>query len=143
MNESMRSVADIPGDDVEDDLSGISPELVLIDPELARLVRERQIDEASLTARTVDASARRRRIRRAADRPGGPSKPSAAPPQPAAPPEPAPSAETVTSMPAPVIEPPREEIAPLAFSASTPVVEEPVVDALPVRLRSPGRLHAA
>src|SRR6188472_2332588 len=51
MNESMRSVADIPGDDVEDDLSGISPELVLIDPELARLVRERQVDEASLTAR--------------------------------------------------------------------------------------------
>src|SRR6188472_4041304 len=51
MNESMRSVADIPGDDLEDDLSGISPELVLIDPELARLVRERQVDEASLTAR--------------------------------------------------------------------------------------------
>ena len=37
----MTSVADIP-DDADDDLSGISPELVLVDPELARLVRERQ-----------------------------------------------------------------------------------------------------
>src|SRR4029079_7526573 len=51
MNESMRSVADIRVDEVEDVLSGISPELVLIAPELARLVREGQIDEASLTAR--------------------------------------------------------------------------------------------
>ena len=42
MNDSMRSVADIPGDDADDDLSGISPELVLVDPELARLVRERE-----------------------------------------------------------------------------------------------------
>src|SRR6476619_1417444 len=52
MNESMRSVADIPGDDAEDDLSGISPELVLIDPELARLVRERPVDGPSPVART-------------------------------------------------------------------------------------------
>src|SRR6185312_17453189 len=52
MNESMRSVADIPGDDVEDDLSGISPELVLIDPELARLVREQAVDGPSPAART-------------------------------------------------------------------------------------------
>ena len=37
----MTSVADIP-DDANDDLSGISPELVLVDPELARLARERQ-----------------------------------------------------------------------------------------------------
>ena len=48
----MRSVADIPGDDAEDDLSGISPELVLIDPELARLVRERPVDGPSPVART-------------------------------------------------------------------------------------------
>ncbi len=41
MNDWMTSVADIP-DDADDDLSGISPELVLVDPELARLVRERQ-----------------------------------------------------------------------------------------------------
>ncbi len=41
MNDSMTSVADIPGD-ADDDLSGISPELVLVDPELARLVRERE-----------------------------------------------------------------------------------------------------
>jgi hypothetical protein len=34
----MTSVADIP-DDANDDLSGISPELVLVDPELARRVR--------------------------------------------------------------------------------------------------------
>ena len=41
MNDWMTSVADIP-DDADDDLTGISPELVLVDPELARLVRERQ-----------------------------------------------------------------------------------------------------
>lgn len=125
MNESMRSVADIPGDDVEDDLSGISPELVLIDPELARLVRERQFDEASLTAR--------RSTLRLVE--GGSAEPAivpraveTAPPLPAAP-----TAETVTSsVPAPVVEPPREEVAPVAFSASTPVVAEPVVDVLPV-----------
>jgi hypothetical protein len=125
MNESMRSVADIPGDDVEDDLSGISPELVLIDPELARLVRERQVDEASLTAR--------RSTLRLVE--GGSAEPAivpraveTAPPLPAAP-----TAETVTSsVPAPVVEPPREEVAPVAFSASTPVVAEPVVDVLPV-----------
>jgi hypothetical protein len=125
MNESMRSDADISGDDVEDDLSGISPELVLIDPELARLVRERQFDEASLTAR--------RSTLRLVE--GGSAEPAivpraveTAPPLPAAP-----TAETVTSsVPAPVVEPPREEVAPVAFSASTPVVAEPVVDVLPV-----------
>lgn len=125
MNESMRSVADIPGDDLEDDLSGISPELVLIDPELARLVRERQVDEASLTAR--------RSTLRLVE--GGSAEPAivpraveTAPPLPAAP-----TTETVTSsVPAPVVEPPREEVAPVAFSASTPVVAEPVVDVLPV-----------
>ena len=38
----MRSVADIPpGDDADDELSGISPELVLVDPELSRRVRPR------------------------------------------------------------------------------------------------------
>src|SRR4029078_9905048 len=52
MNESMRSPADTPGDDVEDDLSGISPELVLIAPELARLVREQAVDGPSPAART-------------------------------------------------------------------------------------------
>ncbi len=41
-DESMRPVADIPGDADEGvDLSEISPELVLVDPELARMVRER------------------------------------------------------------------------------------------------------
>ena len=125
MNESMRSVADIPGDDLEDDLSGISPELVLIDPELARLVRERQVDEASLTAR--------RSTLRLVE--GGSAVPAIVPraveiasPLPAAP-----TTESVTSsVPAPVVEPPREEVAPVAFSASTPVVAEPVVDVLPV-----------
>jgi hypothetical protein len=37
----MTSVADIPGD-ADDDLPEISPELVLVDPELARIMRERQ-----------------------------------------------------------------------------------------------------
>jgi hypothetical protein len=43
MNDWMTSVADIPGD-ADDDLPEISPELVLVDPELARIVRERQPD---------------------------------------------------------------------------------------------------
>lgn len=40
MNDQMASVPDIPGD-ADDDLSEISPELVLVDPELARVARER------------------------------------------------------------------------------------------------------
>src|SRR4026209_3032478 len=37
----MTSVADIPGD-ADDDLPEISPDLVLVDPELARIMSERQ-----------------------------------------------------------------------------------------------------
>ena len=51
MNDLMRSVADIPGD-ADDDLPEISPELVLVDPELARRVRE--------DAAAAAAAARRR-----------------------------------------------------------------------------------
>jgi hypothetical protein len=131
MNESMRSVADIPGDDTEDDLSGISPELVLIDPELARLVRERQTDEASPAARRVPTL---RLVE-------GGSAESAIVPRPveSAPPAPAaPSGETTaSSVPAPAVEPPHEDIAPIASSTSTPVVVEPVVDALPVPALEP------
>ena len=131
MNESMRSVADIPGDDVEDDLSGISPELVLIDPELARLVRERQTDEASPAARRVPTL---RLVE-------GGSAESAIVPRPveSAPPAPAaPSGETTaSSVPAPAVEPPHEDVAPVASSTSTPVVVEPVVDALPVPALEP------
>ena len=132
MNESMRSVADIPGDDVEDDLSGISPELVLIDPELARLVRERQTDEASPAARRVPTL---RLVE------GGSAEPAIVPrPVESTPPAPAaPSGETLTSsVPAPIVEPPHEEVAPVASSASTPVVVEPVVDVLPVLASEPG-----
>ena len=57
MNDWMRSVADIPpGDDEDDDLAGISPELVLVDPDLARLVRERGPQPAALGSR--DSAAR-------------------------------------------------------------------------------------
>ena len=132
MNESMRSVADIPGDDVEDDLSGISPELVLIDPELARLVRERQTDEASPAARRVPTL---RLVE------GGSAEPAIVPrPVESSPPaSPAPTGETLTSsVPAPIVEPPREQVAPVARSASTPVVVEPVVDVLPVLASEPG-----
>ena len=51
MNDLMRSVADIPGD-ADDDLPEISPELVLVDPELARRVRE----EAAAAAAAADAA---------------------------------------------------------------------------------------
>jgi hypothetical protein len=49
MTDSMTSVADIPGD-ADDDLSEITPELVLVDPELARIVRERQPAPRAATA---------------------------------------------------------------------------------------------
>lgn len=54
MNDSMTSVADIPADP-DDDLSGISPELVLVDPELAHLVRgrERALLAAAQRAQTL------------------------------------------------------------------------------------------
>jgi len=132
MNESMRSVADIPGDDVEDDLSGISPELVLIDPELARLVRERQTDEAS-------PAARRAPTLRLVE--GGPAEPAIVPRaiESAPPASSAPRAETVAaSAPAPAVDPPREEVATATSSASMPVVAEPVVDVLPVPALEPG-----
>src|SRR6188472_3023259 len=107
MNESMRSVADIPGDDVEDDLSGISPELVLIDPELARLVRERQTDEASPAARRAPTL---RLVEGGSAEPGIVPRAVESPPPPPA----ASSAEVVTSdVPAPRVEPPREEVAPV------------------------------
>jgi hypothetical protein len=63
MNDLMRSVADIPGD-ADDDLSEISPELVLVDPELARRVREEAAAAAAAAAsrdrplRLVQAAAR-------------------------------------------------------------------------------------
>jgi hypothetical protein len=41
MNDSMTSVPD-PAGGMDDELSGISPELVLVDPELARRLRERE-----------------------------------------------------------------------------------------------------
>jgi hypothetical protein len=131
MNESMRSVADIPGDDVEDDLSGISPELVLIDPELARLVRERQTDEASPAARRAPTL---RLVEGGSAEPGIVPRAVESPPPPPA----ASSAEVVTSdVPAPRVEPPREEVAPVATGASSPVVAEPVADALPVPALEP------
>src|SRR6185503_7981636 len=121
MNESMRSVADIPGDDVEDDLSGISPELVLIDPELARLVREQAVDGPSPAART-----RAPTLRLVG---GGSAEPAIVPRA---------IESTPPAPPAPSVEPPREEVAPVASSASTPVVVEPVVDVLPVPASEPG-----
>ena len=50
----MRSVADIPGD-ADDDLPEISPELVLVDPELARRMRE---DAAAAAAAARAATGR-------------------------------------------------------------------------------------
>ena len=126
MNESMRSVADIPGDDtVDDDLSGISPELVLIDPELARLVRERQADETPPTAlraptlRLVEGVSEQAIVPRTVETTPAP-----------------PADESLDSVASTVSEPlaeqPLEEIVPVASSTPTPMVEEPVLDVLPV-----------
>jgi hypothetical protein len=106
-------------------------------------VRERQHDEPTLRARRSTL----RLVEGGSEEPpivprvvGSASPPPAAPPEPTAPPEPAaPSAEAVTwSVPAPVVEPLREEVAPVASSASAPVVAEPVVDVLPVPAPEPG-----
>ncbi len=149
MNESMRSVADIPGDDtVDDDLAGISPELVLIDPELARLVRERQAAETPSTAlrpatlRLVEGGSDAapivpRAVEIVSPAPAAPNvngaASSAAEPVIESPPS-APSASSIApSAPEPVVEEPPEEIVPVA-SAAAPglVVDEPVLDVLPI-----------
>ena len=68
MNDWMRSVADIPpGDDEDDDLAGISPELVLVDPDLARLVRERGPQPAAWEAETARRGLRLVPVRRVED----------------------------------------------------------------------------
>jgi hypothetical protein len=144
MNESMRSVADIPGDDtVDDDLAGISPELVLIDPELARLVRERQADE---TPSTALRPATLRLVEGGSDEaPIVPRSVETVPPPPAAP-----IVKGATAS-APVVEPPPEQIVPRTGTSSAPeleqapeetvpvpavepepIVEEPVLDVLPI-----------
>jgi len=153
MNDWMRSVADIPpGDDEDDDLAGISPELVLIDPDLARLVRERGPQPAALEAETARRGLRLVAARRAEDGASpvipraiapssagdspSPAGPSAPPVNPDAPPARAPQLfesprlpETSAAVPAPV------EVLPLAveepgvFPAPTPAVEEPAVAA--------------
>ena len=80
MNDWMRSVADIPpGDDEDDDLAGISPELVLVDPDLARLVRERGPEPAALEAETARRGLRLVLARRAEDA-ASPVIPRAIPP---------------------------------------------------------------
>ena len=127
MNESMRSVADIPGDDtVDDDLSGISPELVLIDPELARLVRERQAGETPSTALRAPTL---RLVEGGSDQaPIVPRSVEPAPPAPAPP-----SGDSVASSAAePVVEERPAEIVPAASSAPIPSAEEPVLDVLPI-----------
>ena len=110
MNDSMTSVADIPGD-ADDDLSGISPELVLVDPELARLMRERE--RALLTAppkrtptlRLVPA-ATALVPRPAAPAPPTVDEPSApAAPAPAGAPESAPAARAAAPEPSPPLAP--------------------------------------
>ena len=153
MNDWMRSVADIPpGDDEDDDLAGISPELVLIDPDLARLVRERGPQPAALEAETARRGLRLVAARRAEDGASpvipraiapssagdspSPAGPSAPPVNPDAPPARAPQPfesprlpETSAAVPAPVeVLPPAVE-EPGVFPAPTPAVEEPAVAA--------------
>ena len=153
MNDWMRSVADIPpGDDEDDDLAGISPELVLIDPDLARLVRERGPQPAALEAETARRGLRLVAARRAEDGASpvipraiapssagdspSPAGPSAPPVNPDAPPARAPQPfesprlpETSAAVPAPVevLPPAVEETG--VFTAPTPAVEEPAVAA--------------
>lgn len=144
MNESMRSVADIPGDDtVDDDLSGISPELVLIDPELARLVRERQASETPSSAlrvptlRLVEGGSEQapivpRTVETVASSPTAPIVGGVA----SSVPEPLVERSVrqrvvEPSVPDPVVEERPEEIV-VASSALTPMVEEPVLDVLPI-----------
>jgi hypothetical protein len=129
MNESMRSVADIPGDDtVDDDLSGISPELVLIDPELARLVRERQAAETPSTALRAPTL---RLVEGGSDQ--APIVPRSIEPAQTAPAAPtAPSVDVASSAAEPGVEEPPAEIVPAASSAPIPSAEEPVLDVLPI-----------
>lgn len=149
----MRSVADIPpGDDAGDELSGISPELVLVDPELARLVRERETSPGVPALPPPRRTPALRLVPAPAVEPGIVPRPaaSAPPPTASAPPPPAASAaapsvttapdvdeSVVDAEPARSVEPPRHPIpAPLAEPARSwtvtpsPAYEGPVAQAM-------------
>ncbi len=134
----MRSVADIPpGDDADDELDGISPELVLVDPDLARLVREREP-----TAEIEPSLRKRGPTLRLVSARGAEGDRAAVAPRPAAPsdggsdgsPDPAPDIEldavqaptAPAALPAPTIEPAPTALEPSEV-AEQPVAEEPVM----------------
>jgi hypothetical protein len=126
MNDSMTSVADIP-DDANDDLSGISPELVLVDPELARLARERQ----ALPTTPALTRASTLRLVRQVDGTTGTEAPIVPRPSPSgvdlAVPPPVPD-EPVTPAPAPGRETAPDATPPVASAAAPapPVVFDPL-----------------
>jgi len=144
----MRSVADIPpGDDAGDELSGISPELVLVDPELARLVRERETPPGVPALPPPRRTPTLRLVPAPAVEPGIVPRPSTGtplPPEPAEEPEPEPKgpsivdAEPVTSAPPPPPPPPAAPAAPPPVTTAVDVAER-VVDAEPARAVDPPR----
>jgi hypothetical protein len=137
-DDSMRSVADIPGD-ADDDLSEISPELVLIDPELARRVREREPPpDTGRSTRALLRIVRPEDRRRVTPPPpiDAPDEPDEAAAPPAAPAQgelvaPAPPAEPVVAREEPRPAPP--DIVVDAAPAPPPLPPPPVVDDHPAR----------
>lgn len=153
MNDSMTSVADIPGD-ADDDLSGISPELVLVDPELARRVRER---EAALAAAPPERVPVLRLVPSGPEEHGVVPRPAAPVPRPASEPVPTapPASETAPTpsaaprpapQPAPIgpsiLDAPRVPVAPPSHSPSPPTPAAGTAPALPATDPSPASVPA-
>jgi hypothetical protein len=152
MTDWMTSVPDTPGD-MDDELSGVSPELVLIDPDLAQKLRERSFDPKEpraasapvlrlVRARSVEASetpglpARVEHVPSPAETPSSPRVSAPAPTEaPAAVPRPA---TPVTPSTVPVAQPRRpapanlaERLAGATAPALRPEAETPVSPAPP------------
>lgn len=137
----MRSVADIPpDDDADDELSGISPELVLVDPELARLVRERESSYGAPAPLPPRRAATLRLVPTPAVEPGIVPRPAPSGPPAGAEPEPQPAVDAGSAASSTPPPPPPPVIADAA-PAATPAVElsERVVDAEPARAVAPPR----
>ncbi|HET9287322.1 MAG TPA: hypothetical protein VFO26_07185 [Gaiella sp.] len=159
----MRPVADIPGDADEGvDLSEISPELVLVDPELARLVRERAalpapsrpllgpglrlVPPAESNGTSGPALEPPRAVAQAGAAPVSPAVEPDEPivPRPTSPAEPTllqPS-ESETVVDATVVEPPRptdESAKPTAGPEALAPASQRVVEAEPARVVEPER----
>jgi hypothetical protein len=126
----MRPVADIPpGDDADDELSGITPELVLVDPELARLVRERETPLNVPVAPSPSRSSPLRLVRALESETAIVPRPAPSSSEPSRAEAPEPPPPVVRREPTPTVERPRHPIPP---PLAEPVRRSPAPARMPV-----------